>query len=180
MNVSLQSTVTLARGSLNQVQKWDGNETTIKRKLVDGKMVVVSNFTLTMEIIRVGLPWWLRVKASACNVGDLSSIRRLSAMWETWVRSVGWEDPLEKEMATHSNTLAWKISWTEEPGRLQSMGSQRVGHDWETSLWLFTFMHWRRKWHPTPVLLPGESQGQGSLVGCHLWGRTESDTTEAT
>ena len=77
MNVSLQSTVTLARGSLNQVQKWDGNETTIKRKLVDGKMVVVSNFTLTMEIIRVGLPWWLRVKASACNVGDLSSIRGL-------------------------------------------------------------------------------------------------------
>ena len=74
MNVSLQSTVTLARGSLNQVQKWDGNETTIKRKLVDGKMVVVSNFTLTMEIIRVGLPWWLRVKESACNVGDLSLI----------------------------------------------------------------------------------------------------------
>ena len=49
-----------------------------------------------------------------------------------------------------------------------------------TSLSLFIFMHWRRKWQPTPVLLPGESQGQGSLVGCHLWGRTESDTTEAT
>lgn len=53
MNVSLQSTVTLARGSLNQVQKWDGKETTIKRKLVDGKMVVVSNFTLTMEIMHL-------------------------------------------------------------------------------------------------------------------------------
>ena len=65
-------------------------------------------------------------------------------------------------------------------GRLQSMGSQRVGHDWATSLWLFTFMHWRRKWQPTPVFLPRESQGWGSLVGCRLWGRTESDTTEAT
>ena len=69
---------------------------------------------------------------------------------------------------------------TEEPRRLQSMGSLRVGHDWETSLSLFTFMHWRRKWQPTPVFLPGEFQGQGSLVGCHLWGRTESDMTEVT
>ena len=85
----------------------------------------------------------------------------------------------EKAMAPHSNTLAWKIPWTEEPGRLQSMGSRRVGHDWATSLSLFTFIHWRRKWQPTPVFLPGESQGWGSQVGCHLWGRTESDTTEA-
>ena len=87
---------------------------------------------------------------------------------------------VEKTMAPHSSTLAWKIPWTEEPGRLQSMGSQRVGHDWATSLSLSTFMHWRRKWQPTPVFLPGESQGWGSLLGCHLWGRTESDTTEAT
>ena len=86
----------------------------------------------------------------------------------------------EKAMATHSNTLAWKISWTEEPGRLQSIESLGVGHDWATSLSLFTFMHWRRKWQPTPVFLPGGSQGQGSLVGCHLWGCTESDTTEVT
>ena len=83
-------------------------------------------------------------------------------------------------MAPHSSTLAWKIPWTEEPGRLQSMGSLRVGHDWATLLSLFTFMHWRRKWQPTPVFLPGESQGQGSLVGCRLWGRTESDTTDPT
>ena len=164
-------------------------------------------------------------------------------------------------MTTHSATLAWKIPWTEEPCRLQSMGSLRVGHDWVTSLhfnnkykllsgasqvalvvkesacqcrrhrrhwfywkipqkgngnpfqdsclrnsmnrgatvcgvakkvghnWacvhylslsLFTFMHWRRKWQSTPVFLPGESQGRGSLVGCHLWGHTESDTTEVT
>ena len=83
-------------------------------------------------------------------------------------------------MAPHSSTLAWKIPWIEEPGRLQSMGLLRVGHDWATSLSLFTFMHWRRKWQPTPVFLPGESQGRGSLVGFCLWGHTESDTTEAT
>ena len=86
----------------------------------------------------------------------------------------------EEAMAPHSGTLAWKIPWVEEPGRLQSMGSWRVGQDWATSLSLFTFMHWRRKWQPTSVFLPGESQERGSLVGCHLWGRTESDTTEVT
>ena len=72
----------------------------------------------------------------------------------------------EKAMAPHSSTLAWKIPWTEEPDRLQPMVSRRVGHDWATSLSLFTFMHWRRKWQPIPAFLPGESQGQGSLVGC--------------
>ena len=105
-----------------------------------------------------------------------------------------------------TNSRRWWRTW--KPGVLQSMGSQRirynwvtnscleshgwrslvgcspwgrwVGHDWATSLWLFTFMHWRRKWQPTPVFLPGESQGWGNLVSCHLWGCTESDTTEAT
>ena len=77
---------------------------------------------------------------------------------------------LEKAMAPHSSTLAWKIPRMEEPGRLQTMGSRRVGHDWATSLSLFPFMHWRRKWQPTPVFLPGESQGWGSLVGRRLWG----------
>ena len=81
-------------------------------------------------------------------------------------------------MATHSSTLAWKVPRMEEPGGLQFMGSRRVRHDWATSLSLFTFMHWRRKWQPTPVFLPRESQGWGSLVGCRLWGHTESDTTE--
>ena len=96
---------------------------------------------------------------------------------------------LEKAMAAHSSTLAWKIPWTEEPGRLQSMGlqsrtrlqsmgSQRVRHDWATSLSLFTFMHWRRKRQLTPVFLPGKSQGQQSLVGCRLW-VAELDMTEA-
>ena len=68
----------------------------------------------------------------------------------------------EKAMANHSSTLVWKIPWTEEPGRLQSMGSLWVRHDWVTSLSLFTFMHWRRKWQPTPVFLPGESQDGGA------------------
>ena len=56
-------------------------------------------------------------------------VKHLPAMWKTWVQSLGWEGSLEKEMATHSSTLAWTIPWMEEPGRLQSMGSQRVGHD---------------------------------------------------
>ena len=91
-----------------------------------------------------------------------------------------WSLRLNWAMAPHSGTLAWKIPWMEEPGGLQSMGSLRVGHNWSTSLSLFTFMHWRRKWQSTPVFLPGDSQGRGSLVGCRLWGRTEWDTTEAT
>ena len=61
-------------------------------------------------------------------------VKRLSTMRETQVQSLGWEDPLEKKMAIHSSTLAWKIPWTEEPGRLQSMGSQRVRHNWATLL----------------------------------------------
>ena len=101
----------------------------------------------------------------------------------------GWNWPLiwahllssmEKTMAIHSSTLAWKIPWTGEPGRLQFMGLRKVRHNWVTSLSLFPFMHWRRKWQPTPVFLPGESQGWGSLVDCHLWGCTELDTTEVT
>ena len=83
-------------------------------------------------------------------------------------------------MVTHSSTLAWKIPWTEEPGRLQSMGVSKS----QTRLSIFTFtFHFHaleEEWQPTPVFLPGESQGQGSLVGCCLWGRTESDTTEVT
>ena len=68
-------------------------------------------------------------------------------------------------MAPHSSTLAWKIPWMEEPGGLLSF---------------FTFMHWRRKWQPTPAFLPGHSQGWRSPVGCRLWGPTELDSTEVT
>ena len=87
---------------------------------------------------------------------------------------------LEKAVATHSSAFAWKIPWAEEPCRLQSMGSLGVGHNGATSLSLFTFMHWRRKCQHTSVFLPEEPQGQGSMVGCHLWGCTESDITEVT
>ena len=91
--------------------------------------------------------------------------------------------PMEKAMATHSSTLAWEIPWMEEPGRLQSMGSQRIEHDWATSLSLFTFMHWRRKWQPTPVFLPGESQGRepGGLpsMGSHRVGHNWCDLAAA-
>ena len=80
-------------------------------------------------------------------------------------------------MAPHSSTHAWKITWTQESGRLQSTGSLGVG---QLSDFPFTFLHWRRKWQPTPLFLPEESQEQVSLVGCHLWGCTESDTTEVT
>ena len=79
-------------------------------------------------------------------------------------------------MATHSSTLVWKIPWMEEPGRLQAMRSLRDRHNWATSLSLFTFMHWRRKWQPTPVFLPGESQGWGSPMGCPIYGVTQSRT----
>ena len=94
------------------------------------------------------------------------TVKSLPTMQETWVQSLGQEDPLEEEMATHSRILAWKIPWTEEPGGLQSMGSQRVGHDF-TFTFTFTFY-------------TIYNQGQQSLVACCLWGRTELDTTEAT
>ena len=100
-------------------------------------------------------------------------LKHLPPIWETRVRSLGREDPLEKEMAIHSSILAWKIPWTEKPSRLQSTGSQRVGHNWATELNWTELNHsfWRRKWQPTPVFLPGKSHGRRSLVGYRLWGR---------
>ena len=115
-----------------------------------------------------GGAWWAAVH------GVMKSQTRLSDFAFTFHFHA-----LEKEMATHSSVLAWKIPRREEPGGLQSMGLLRVGHDSATSLSLFPFTHWRRKWQPTPAFLPGESQGWGSLVGFRLWGRTESDTTES-
>ena len=64
-------------------------------------------------------------------------VKNLPAMWETWIWSLGLEEPVEKEMATHSSILAWIIPWTEEPGRLQSMGSQGVGHNWATNIYIY-------------------------------------------
>ena len=72
------------------------------------------------------------------NLCLIVTVLNLPAVQEIRVWSLGWEDPLEKEIATHSSILAWKISWTEEPGGLQSMGSQRVGHDWATNTYLLT------------------------------------------
>ena len=80
-------------------------------------------------------------------------------------------------MAPYSSTLPWKIPWVEEPGGLQSMGSLRVGHDWVTSLSFFTFMHRRRKWQPTPVFLPGESQGRGAWWAA-VYGVAQSRTRQ--
>ena len=121
-------------------------------------------------------------------------VKNLPAMQETRVWSLGWEDILEKEMATHSSILAWRIPWTEEPGGLQSMGLQRVGYDWATNThkgirglpWRFSSrvlqckrhkfhlwvgkIPWRRKRLPTPVFLPGKSHGQKSLAGYSPWG----------
>ena len=100
--------------------------------------------------------------------------------WEVQYENVGrfdvwWEPSLEKAMAPHSITLAWKIPWIEEPGRLQSMGSLRVGHDWATSLSLFTFMHWRRKWQPTPYsCLENPRDGGGCWAA--VYGVTQSRT----
>ena len=128
------------------------------------------NAKLTIKIMTVFLYYivfWASLVAQR--------LEHLPAMQETWVWSLGREDPLEKEMATHSSILAWRIPWTEELGGVQSTGSQRVRLDWATSLALFTFMHWRRKWQPTPVFLPGESQGWGSLVAA-IYGVTQSWT----
>ena len=109
---------------------------------------------------------------------------------EIWIRSVCGEDPLEKEMATHSSILAWRIPRTEEPSRLQSNGSQRIGHNQAakkgnakecsnySTIALISHASRRRQWHPTPVLLPRKSHGWKSLEGCSPWGREELDTTE--
>ena len=133
------------------------------------------------------LPWWTSLV--------VQMVKHLPTMRETPVQSLGWEDLLEKEMATHSNILAWKIPWTEEPGRLQSMESQRVRYDWatydyEASLiaqliknlaaiqetcfdsWVGK-IPWRKEQLPTPVFWPGEFHGLYSP-----WGHNEWDTTE--
>ena len=83
-------------------------------------------------------------------------VKHLPTMWETWVRSLGWEDPLEKEIATHSSILAWEIPWMEDPSRLQSIGSQRVRHDWVTSL---------SKWYDAYLLPNNLTVGEESRWG---------------
>ena len=136
--------------------------------------------------------WYLKIQGlvpavvfSSTSISKTSSafhelkVCKLGGFYFFYIFLVCLNQQSEKAMAPHFSTLAWRIPWMEEPGRLQSMGSLRVRHDWATSLSLFTFTHWRRKWC-TPVFLPGESQGRGSLMDFRLWGRTESDRTEAT
>ena len=94
-----------------------------------------------------------------------------------WVQSLDREDSLGEGTTTHS-ILAWRTPWIEEHGELQSIGLQRVGHDWSDLACIHTLIR-RKRWHPTRVLfLPGESYGQRSLVGCSPWGHWELDTTE--
>ena len=90
---------------------------------------IIDYFPLVVHSISVTYLFytWKFVSLRASLVAQM--LKRLPAMWETWVRSLGREDPLEKEMATHSSILAWRIPWTDEPGGLQSTGSQRVGYD---------------------------------------------------
>ena len=152
------------------------------------KKIIYAKTGLKKKNIIPAYPWiafaYYKIKS---KLEDWSRLKINNALLESDIQLLpcrgNWGHPeriTEKAMAPHSSTLAWKIPWTEEPGGLQSMGSLRVEHNWASSLSLFTFMHWRRKWQPPPVFLPGESQGRGSLVGCCLWGRTESDTTEVT
>ena len=94
-------------------------------------MVTPSTSEIPQDKYYTSLLFW-RWRKVSCLVAQ--TIKRLSAVQETRVWSLGWEDPLEKEMATHCSTLAWKIPWMEEPGRLQSVGSQRVEHSWAASV----------------------------------------------
>ena len=132
-----------------------------------GLSSVFSNTTVQKHQFFGAQPLWFRShihKYWASLV--VQRVKRLPAMRETWVRSLGKEYPLEKEMPTHSSTLAWIIPWTEKPGGLQSTEWQRVRHDSTTSLSLLHFHALEKAMAPTPVLLPGESHGRRSLLGC--------------
>ena len=124
---------------------WSGLPFPSPGDLPDPRVKPTSAVFLTGQVsdesfVQRGLPWWLSGEESAFQSISFrlvppgfpvaQRLKHLPPMWETWIRSPGQEDPLEKEMVTHSSILAWRIPWTEKPGRLQSTGSQRVGHDW--------------------------------------------------
>ena len=141
---------------------WGGSLLRSSKKLGLGLSLVGSAPILSLHLRVIRPSWGGSYTSRNTNIFIFSGIFGCQMDYSCW-----------KAMAPHSSTLAWKTPWMEGPGRLQSMGSLRVGHNWASSLSLFTFMHWRREWQPTPVFLPGESQGWGSLVGCRLWGHTE-------
>ena len=129
---------------------WEGrapSETSCQLILRDRKVLLKN---IVQSILLNVLTLWKDEFGSGSSVASgqdtaflvAQTIKHLPAMRETWVRSLGWEGPLERKMAIHSSTLAWKIQWTEKRGGLQSMGSQRVGHDWATSLSLSLFIYW--------------------------------------
>ena len=167
------------------------------------EVIVDLSFEWLVEVIQVNICMW---REGGYNIGkeegiasqgtELHNIRLAKSSCRIWVKLLAntitwWWPPKPRylEWLKHKgdgtplqyscleNPMGGGAWW--DPGG-QSIGSVRVGHDCATSLSLFTVTHWRRKWQPTPVFLPWESQGRGSLVGSHLWGRTESDTTEAT
>ena len=121
--------------------------------------------------------WIIEVQNPHINGENYEMMQRQSLITITnYVFHIIYTHIPEKAMATHSSTLAWKIPRTEEPGRLHSMGSLRVGHDWATSLSLFTFMHWRRKWQLTPVFLPGENPRDGGAWWAAVYGVAQGQT----
>ena len=120
------------------------------------------------------LSWWLGPEITRWQVNIHFCVKDVSLVWgRLFLLS-------RRQWRPATVLLPGNTPKTERPGRLQSMGWLRVGHDWATSLSLFTFLNWRRKWQPTLVFLPGEFQGWWSMMGCCLWRCTESDTTEAT
>ena len=167
--------------SLLMKVKEEGEKVSLKLKIQKTKIMAPGPITSwqiggeTVETVVDFIFWGSKITAD----GDCShEIKRRVLLGRKVMTNL--DSIIREGDGTPLHTLAWKIPWMEEPGGSQSMGSRRVGQDSATSLSLFTFLHWRRQWQPTPVFLPGESQGRGSLVGCRLWGRTESDTTEVT
>ena len=152
LNMLSRLVITLLPGSKRLLSSWLQSPSAVILEPRNIKPVTVS--TVSPSICH---EWWDQMPWSLFS--------------ECWALSQLFHCPL---------SLSSRCWWTGRPGVLQFIGLQTVGHDWATSLSLFIFTHWRRKWQPTPLFLPGESQGWGSLVGCRLWGRTESDTTEVT